>query len=128
MKTQVVVCKQSSQIISIKVDKGRKHDFRVFQESKLRLKASLKIQADSGYQGLQKLHTCTELPFKATKKKPLTKDQRKHNHILASSRVKVEHIIRKLKVFKILPYPYRNRRKRFALTANLIAAFYNLLL
>ena len=42
----------------------------------------------------------------------------------------VEHIIREIKIFKILSYPYRNRRKRFALrvnliAANLIAAIYN---
>ncbi len=37
----------------------------------------------------------------------------------------VEHIIREIKIFKILSYPYRNRRKRFGLRVNLIAAIYN---
>ncbi|MBP6432415.1 MAG: IS5/IS1182 family transposase, partial [Ferruginibacter sp.] len=36
------------------------------------------------------------------------------------------HIIRELKIFKIIAAPYRNRRKRFGLRINLIAAFYNL--
>jgi hypothetical protein len=31
-----------------------------------------------------------------------------------------------LKIFKIVAYPYRNRRKRFALRLNLIAAITNL--
>lgn len=120
-----MVCKQSHCIVCIKVAKGRKHDFRVYKESKLPLHSSLKIQGDSGYQGLQKLHALTQLPIKATKKKPLTHCQKKHNHTLASSRVKVEHVIRKLKVFNILAHPYRNRRKRFALRVNLIAGLYN---
>ena len=34
----------------------------------------------------------------------------------------VEHIIREIKIFKILSYPYRNRRKPFGLRVNLIAA------
>jgi hypothetical protein len=37
----------------------------------------------------------------------------------------VEHVIRRLKVFRILAGPYRNRRKRLGLRVNLIAAIYN---
>ncbi|MBD1831150.1 IS5/IS1182 family transposase, partial [Cyanobacteria bacterium FACHB-472] len=49
----------------------------------------------------------------------------KSNQELAKVRVLGEHINRKLKVFKILSLPYRNRRKRFTLRFNLIAALYN---
>ncbi|MBD1868072.1 IS5/IS1182 family transposase, partial [Cyanobacteria bacterium FACHB-471] len=49
----------------------------------------------------------------------------KSNQELAKVRVLGEHINRKLKVFKILFLPYRNRRKRFSLRFNLIAALYN---
>jgi hypothetical protein len=44
---------------------------------------------------------------------------------LARKRIVIEHIFRKLKVFRILSERYRNRRKRFALRFNLIAAIYN---
>lgn len=37
----------------------------------------------------------------------------------------IEHVIRRLKVFRILTERYRNRRKRFGLRFNLIAAIYN---
>ena len=37
----------------------------------------------------------------------------------------IEHIFGRLKVFKILAERYRNRRKRFCLRFNLIAALYN---
>ncbi|MBT7070475.1 MAG: IS5/IS1182 family transposase, partial [Anaerolineae bacterium] len=36
-----------------------------------------------------------------------------------------EHVIGKLKVFRILSERYRNRRKRFGLRFNLIASLYN---
>jgi hypothetical protein len=85
-----------------------------------------KIQVDSGYQGIQKLYPApVQLPHKCTKTKPLTKEQKKHNHYLAADRVVIEHVIRALKIFKILAYPYRNRRKRFLLRLNLIAGLYN---
>ncbi|BAQ64793.1 mobile element protein [Geminocystis sp. NIES-3709] len=37
----------------------------------------------------------------------------------------IEHVNRKLKIFKILSQRYRNRRKRFGLRFNLIAGIYN---
>jgi hypothetical protein len=37
----------------------------------------------------------------------------------------VEHVIAKLKVFRILQERYRNRRRRFGLRLNLIAGIYN---
>jgi hypothetical protein len=40
-------------------------------------------------------------------------------------RVVVENIIRTLKIFRILAEKYRNRRKRFGLRLNLIAAMCN---
>ncbi|MDR2882664.1 MAG: IS5/IS1182 family transposase, partial [Alistipes sp.] len=37
-----------------------------------------------------------------------------------------ENIIREVKIFRIIAEKYRNRRRRFALRFNLIAAIYNL--
>ena len=83
------------------------------------------VQVDSGYQGIKKLHTNSELPLKSTKKNPLTKEQKRENHILSSSRVLVENVIRRLKIFRIIGERYRNRRKKFGLRLNLIAALCN---
>lgn len=81
---------------------------------------------DGGYQGLQKVHCKTTLPKKKTKKNPLTNEDKKRNQKLASERVVNENVFGVLKRFKIIADRYRNRRKRFALRFNLIAAIYNL--
>lgn len=81
---------------------------------------------DTGYQGLQKLHAETQLPKKRSKKNPLTKEDKKNNHKIASERVLNENVIGVLKRFKIISDRYRNRRKRFALRFNLIVGIYNL--
>jgi DDE superfamily endonuclease len=107
------------------VAKGRMHDFRIFKESKTALLPSIESLTDSGYQGIQKIHANCVKPVKGTKKRPLSKEDKKYNHHLGSKRVMVEHIIRELKIFKIIAAPYRNRRKRFGLRINLIAAIYN---
>ena len=116
---------KDGRIICIQTDKGRKHDFRVFKESKVHIHPATRTETDSGYQGIKKYHSNSALPYKHSRKKKLTKEQKQHNHKVSSSRVQVEHIIRRQKIFRILGERYRNRRKRFGLRVNLIAGIYN---
>jgi len=53
------------------------------------------------------------MPKKKSKKKTLTKEDKKYNRTISSQRVFVEHIIREPKIFRIIAERYRNRRKRF---------------
>lgn len=46
--------------------------------------------------------------------------------LLASLRIVAEHTNRRLKIWRILAERYRNRRRRFGLRFNLIAALVNL--
>ena len=82
--------------------------------------------ADSGYQGILDWHQNSLIPAKKTKLHPLTKEQKASNHEISKERIFVENVIRRLKIFRILSERYRNRRKRFGLRFNLIAAIYNL--
>jgi ribosomal 30S subunit maturation factor RimM len=83
------------------------------------------LKVDTGYQGIVKLHANSDIPKKRSKKNPLTKEDKKMNRKISGERVTVEHVIREIKIFKIIAERYRNRRKRFGLRVNLIAAFYN---
>ena len=83
------------------------------------------INADTGYTGISKLHKNSVLPKKKSKKNPLSVEDKRNNKKLASQRVSAEHVIGKVKIFKILSDRYRNRRKRFGLRFNLIAGIYN---
>jgi len=80
---------------------------------------------DSGCQGIQKFHANSETPKKKNKKNPLTKDDKKNNRTLSRVRVYVENVIGLIKRFKIITDKYRNRRRRFGLRFNLIAAICN---
>ena len=82
--------------------------------------------ADAGYQGLADLHANRKTPKKKSRHHPLTVEQKVANRELARQRIFVEHVIRKVKIFRILSERYRNRRKRFGLRFNLIASLYNL--
>lgn len=101
------------------------HDYRLFKESRTTIHPAIKVQVDTGYQGIQKKHINTEIPKKRSKKNPLTDEDKMHNQLISSSRVTVENVIRSIKIFRILAEKYRNRRKRFTLRLTLIAAIYN---
>jgi DDE superfamily endonuclease len=105
--------------------KGRCHDFRLFKESNVKLHPDTQAIIDSGYLGLQKHHSNTNISKKRRKKKPLTKADKHHNRSIAQQRVRIENVIACLKRFKIISDRYRNRRKRLGLRFTLIAALYN---
>lgn len=88
--------------------------------------AFLLCLADSGYQGLDKRHCNSQTPKKTSKHHPLTVEDKARNRAISRQRIGCEHIIGRLKVFKILSERYRNRRKRFGLRFNLLAAICNL--
>jgi len=125
MKTQLVVNKADRQIICTDFANGRKHDFALFKESKVRVLPETKISVDTGFLGIKKIHANSELPIKSSKLKPLTKEDKIFNRSVSSERVIVENVIGFLKRFKILSDKYRNRRKRFKLRFNLIAGICN---
>ena len=104
---------------------GRTHDFKVRKQSS-KIPKNVTVLADSGYQGLQKIHENTVLPFKRRRKCPLTAEQKAHNSALSSKRVVIEHTFAQLKKFKILGSVYRNFQKKLHLRFNIIAGVYNL--
>jgi hypothetical protein len=117
---------RTMEIIATAFGKGSTHDFRLFKESYAGMDHHILFLADTGYLGINKLHTKSQIPAKKSKLHPLTPEQKAANRELARQRIFCEHIIGRLKVFHILSDRYRNRRKRFGLRFNLIAAIYNL--
>lgn len=74
---------------------------------------------------MHKLHTNCRLPKKKPRGGQLTAQDKAINQTLARERVVIEQVNRCLKIFRILAERYRNRRRRFGLRCNLIAALYN---
>ena len=117
--------RKTRQVICTAHGRGREHDFKLFKRSRISLAAASECLGDRGYQGLQKLHPKSQTPKKKPPRQSLSKAARRANRELASRRIVCEHVIGKLKVFRILLERYRNRRRRFGLRVNLIAAIYN---
>lgn len=116
---------KTNEIICTAVSKGKVHDFKIWKESQIGIGKKIELLADKGYQGIKKLHKNSRIPFKKTKKIALNQEQKNFNRQLAKERIVIEHIHRKLKIFRIISSRYRNRRQRFGLRFNLIAGIYN---
>lgn len=85
----------------------------------------MKVKVDSGYLGMEKIHSNTELPRKSSKLRPLTQKDKDSNLKLSKVRVAVEHVIGKIKVFRIMSEKYRNRRTHHGLRMQLICGIFN---
>ena len=125
LKLQLLVHPVTHRILCVATGHGSTHDLRLPQESKTPTHPDTELLADAGYQGIQHQHVYTRTPKKASELHPLTDDQWADNRRLARVRLPVEHVIRRLKIFRILKETYRHRRRRFHLRVNLIAALWN---
>lgn len=120
-----MVNQTDGQIICTAFGKGRVHDFRLFKQHRVPMLPEQLCLCDKGYQGIAKLHTLSCTPTKKPRGANLDIPERQHNRLLARLRVVAEHVNRRLKIFRILAERYRNRRRRFGLRFNLIAAIIN---
>lgn len=125
LKCQLVIEQATGRIICTFFGKGRRHDFKLFQASGVHFHPQSESLQDKGYQGIQKLHANSRLPKKKPRGGQLTAAEKAYNRQLARERVVIEQVNRCLKIFRILAERYRNRRRRFGLRCNLIAALYN---
>ncbi len=125
LKCQVVIEQATGKVICTFFGKARRHDFKLFQASGVHFHPQTVSLQDKGYQGMQRLHPNSRLPKKKPRGGQLTRQDKANNRQLARERVVIEHVNRSLKIFRILAERYRNRRRRFGLRCNLIAALYN---
>lgn len=120
------MCAITLQILSIFLAKGKVHDFKMFKDSRILTPKEVKILADLGYLGIDKIHQNSVIPIKGSKKKPLLKSDKKFNHELSKERIPVEHVNRRCKIFRITKEVYRGKHKNYGKVWNTVAAITNL--
>ena len=116
----------TEKILATDFGDGREHDFQLVKNSRGAISPETCLLADSGYPGLLALHPNSQTPVKKSKLHPVSQEQKASNRGLSRKRILIENILRRLKIFRILSERYRNRRKRFGLRFNLIAAICNM--
>ena len=106
---------------------GSVHDFTLCKTSLLILAVCLSvlILADSGYQGIQSYYAWSLIPIKKGKNSELSDAEKAFNRELSRRRIVIENINARIKVFKIMSNPYRNRRPSHLLRTKLVCAILN---
>jgi hypothetical protein len=129
VKFQVVIDRKTELIISTELFNGKAHDGTIFKKT-TPVDPAILVLGDSGYRGIQKVHANTMLPIRHKEDiAKLTEDQKATrkatNKRISSVRMKIEHVIGRVKNFKIVAERYRNQRKRLLLRFNLICGVVN---
>jgi transposase len=126
IKTEAIITAQG-RIVSVSPSvPGRVSDITIRRRGRP-LPKGARIYADSGYQGLQDEHPNIDIPYKKTKKRKLTKDERAYNHALSRFRVRVEHTFAKIKSFRMFSERFRYSRATYTAKFSAIAGIINLI-
>ena len=103
-----------------KAAKGRVHDKKLYDQSRLRIPKGVPKSGDSGYQGSD-----LRVPKKKPRKGQLSAEEKRSNRRLAKERIVVEHGIGKMKIWRIASDRYRNPPRRHTVMMKNIAGLHN---
>lgn len=109
---------------------GSTHDFSMFKEEALidALPAGIPIYVDTGFEGIQNLRDGLNIrkPKKKPRSRKLNGGERLGNRLISRERVKVEHSIRGIKMFKIVSATFRGISHSMNQTFEIICGIWNM--
>ena len=80
---------------------------------------------DSAYQGVHEYLPFALIPIKSSKNHPLTDDDKAFNTALAKCRIAIEHVNRKIKIFRICKETYRGKGNSGLRRVKIVASLIN---
>ena len=128
-KNQIIIDEETTKIINFYNATATTHDFQMLKDSNILEtlnKLGISGNFDSGYQGVQKELNNVSIPYKKSKYHELTEEEKEHNKNLSSKRIKIEHVNRTIKIFRIMKETYRNHQKRYDVKLRIICTLYNM--
>jgi hypothetical protein len=93
-----------------KTYEGSKHDKAIIDEENWKLPKGIIVHEDSGFQGHEQKGVLIKRPLKKPRGRALTKRQKASNRAKSSRRVKVEHSIGYVKIYRIVKDCIRIRK------------------
>ena len=117
----MIVLPDGKDIVDVIAGKpGPKSDINLFRrayserESHSRFDSKQKFSGDKAYEGEE----CIKTPKKKPKKQELTPEQKEKNKELAAVRIFVEHIIRLVKIFRVVQERFRLKSQKYVRAAS----------
>ena len=133
IKSQVIVDSVSSKVCSVCCTFGSMHDFELFKNwyACSKVDRGSWFIADSGYQGISKVHSGSLSILKKPINGFLSSNDVKFNRHLSKFRVKNEHVIGKLKNFKCVCGKFRHCKlilQWFCSLITVVSSLYNFMI
>ena len=113
MKNGLVTSLQHQVYYLSETYQGSVHDITIVKEEEWQFPEGIVLYQDTGFQGHAPDNVVVMQPLKKTKGKELTEEQKNKNKQISSFRVKVEHTIGKIKIFRIVKDTIRNWKYGF---------------
>ncbi len=109
-KSQFIVLPKGEDMIDVVIGKpGPTSDIKICRQTLNKFDSEQLFSGDKAYIGEPQITT----PYKKPKNGELTEAQKKVNKALSSNRIFVEHIIRIIKIFKVVQDRFRLRKNRY---------------
>jgi hypothetical protein len=109
-KSQFIVLPKGADIVDVVVGKpGPMSDIRICRQTLNKFDSQQAFSGDKAYVGESQITT----PQKKPKNGQLTEEQKEENKTLSSKRIFVEHLIRVVKIFKIVQERFRLHTSRY---------------
>jgi DDE superfamily endonuclease/Helix-turn-helix of DDE superfamily endonuclease len=109
-KTQIIGTSDGLEIVDVIAGvEGPTADINLFREQQPRLHPEQEFMGDKAYIGAKRMTT----PHKKPKKQELTDEQRAENKVISGKRIFIEHLMCRLKVFRILSHQFRLNSRRY---------------
>ncbi len=94
---------------------GRRHDYRIYKKNHPDTPKEVESILDLGFLWAEKDYPKQKsvLPIKKKRKEELTSEQKEYNKIHSKKRIVVEHVVCRLKTYRIMSDIFRNRLKKY---------------
>lgn len=106
---------------------GKRHDYRVYKKNHPNLPADVLSLYDLGFLGVEKDYPGqkSSLPIKREKGCELTAEEKEYNHINSRKRIVIEHVICRLKKYRIMNDTFRNRLRKYDMMSDIVSGLVN---
>jgi len=110
LKNQVIGLPKGKDIVDVVGgERGPKADINIWRESAEKFDEKQKFSADKAYVGEKQIRT----PKKKPKNGELTQEEKEKNREISSERIFIEHLIRIIKIFKVMGERFRLKKEEY---------------
>lgn len=123
IKNNVIADHRTRRIVGLgATHPGSKHDKGMADEDRFSVSPLAIVLGDTGFQGYELGAVPMIRPKRKPRKKDLSESEKQDNRMISRERVRVEHAIRGMKIWRIAKDIFRNRREGFDDSAVYLAA------